>query len=145
MANIVIQTAVRLTADPNVRYTQGESPMAVARFSIASPRAFKKEGSQDTDFINCVAFGKTAEFIEKYLKKGTKINLQGSWMSGSYTNKEGQKIYTNEINVSNVEFCESKGSAGSSEAPENAVPTEAAGESFLDGLDALDDEGLPFN
>ena len=99
----------RLTKDPEVR--QGNS--TVARYTLAVDRRFKKDGEPDADFINCIAFGKNAEFVEKYLNKGTKIAVVGRIQTGSYTNKEGQKVYTTDIVVEEHEFVESK----KSEAP----------------------------
>ena len=98
----------RLTKDPEVRYTTGEKSMAIARFSLAVDRRFKKEGEPDADFISCVAFGKTAEFFEKYTKKGVKLAIQGRIQTGNYTNKDGQKVYTTDVIVDQVEFAESK-------------------------------------
>ena len=102
----------RLTRDPEVRYTQGDNASAVARFSLAVDRRFKKDGEQTADFINCVAFGKTGEFIEKYGRKGTKFVVEGRIQTGSYTNKDGQKVYTTDVVVEQVEFAESKSSSG---------------------------------
>ena len=98
----------RLTKDPEVRYSTGSNPMAIAKFNLAVDRRVKKEGEQSADFISCTAFGKTGEFVEKYLKKGTKIALEGRWQTGSFTNKDGQKVYTNDCIVEQVEFAESK-------------------------------------
>ena len=98
----------RLTRDPEVRYTQGPEPMAVARWSLAVDRRYKKNGEQETDFISCVAFGKTAELVEKYCHKGMKICVSGRIQTGSYTNKDGIKVYTTDVIVDNVEFAESK-------------------------------------
>ena len=103
----IVMLIGRTTADPEVRYTQGEKSMAVARFSLAVDRRFKKDGEQATDFINCVAFGKTAEFFEKYIHKGVKIAIQGRIQTGSYE-KDGQKRYTTDVIVEQVEFAESK-------------------------------------
>lgn len=97
----------RLTKDPDVRYSQGEKPTTVARYSLAVQRRYKTDG-QECDFINCVAFGKGGEFAEKYLKKGMKIAVVGRLNTGSYTNKEGAKIYTTDVIVDEHEFCESK-------------------------------------
>ena len=97
----------RLTRDPEVRYSQGESAMAIARFSLAVDRRFKRQGEADADFINCVSFGKTAEFAERYLKQGTKVVACGRIQTGSYTNKEGQRVYTTDVIVEEVEFAES--------------------------------------
>ena len=93
----------RLVRDPDVRYSQDGK--AVAKFTLAVSRAYKKD---ESDFINCTAFGKSAEFVEKYLNKGTKIALDGRWQTGSYTNKDGQKVYTNDCIVDSMEFAESK-------------------------------------
>ena len=99
----------RLTKDPEIRYSQGENATATARFSVAVSRRFKNaEGNYDADFINCVAFGKTAEFLEKYFKKGMAIGLTGHIQTGSYTNKDGQKVYTTDVIVEETEFVESK-------------------------------------
>lgn len=100
----------RLTADPEVRYTQGEKPMAVARYTLAVNRRFKRNDEQEADFIRCIAFGKQAEFVEKYLKKGIQILIAGRIQTGSYTNKEGMKVYTTEVVVEEHNFTESKGS-----------------------------------
>ena len=86
----------RLTRDPDVRYSQGETPLAIARYTLAVDRRFKRNGEQDADFINCVAFGRTAEFAEKYLKQGTKMVVSGRIQTGSYTNRDGVKVYTTE-------------------------------------------------
>ena len=108
MNNVVLMG--RLTRDPDVRYsTQGDSQMAIARFTLAVDRRFKRNGDdQNADFISCVAFGKTAEFVEKYVNKGTKLTLSGRIQTGSYTNKDGQKVYTTDVVAENVEFAESK-------------------------------------
>ena len=98
----------RLTRDPEVRYSGGESSMAIARYTLAVDRRFKRDGEPTADFINCVSFGKTAEFAERYFRKGIKIAVNGRIQTGSYTNKEGVKVYTTEVVVENQEFCESK-------------------------------------
>ncbi len=144
----------RLTRDPEIRYSQGDSAMAIARFSLAVDRRFAKNSSdgQTADFINCVAFSKTAEFIEKYTHKGTKLVVEGRIQTGSYTNKDGNKVYTTDVIVENTEFAESKASAANSgyAVPENAEGTAPAkpegkpGEGFMNVADGLDDEGLPF-
>ena len=100
----------RMTKDADVRYTQGDNSMAVARYSLAVDRVGAKDGQPSADFISCVAFGKNAEFVEKYLKKGMKIAIEGRIQTGSYTNKDGNKVYTTDIVVEHHEFCESKGS-----------------------------------
>lgn len=101
----------RLTRDPEVRYAQSDSSLAVARFSLAVDRRFKRPGEQEADFINCVSFGKTAEVIEKYCRQGLKIAVVGRIQTGSYTNKEGQKVYTTDVVVEEFEFAESKASS----------------------------------
>lgn len=105
MNNVVLSG--RLTKDPEVRYSSGEEPMAIARFTLAVDRR-KKEGEQSADFISCVAFKKQGEFVEKYCKQGTKIILAGHIQTGSYTNKQGVKVYTTEVIVDALEFAESK-------------------------------------
>lgn len=145
----------RLTRDPDIRASQGENSVTVARFTLAVDRRFKRDGDQTADFISCFTFGKTAEFIEKYTKQGTKLCVEGRIQTGSYTNKDGNKVYTTEVYVENVEFAESKAS-GSNAAPAGQtysapaaapapVPTEAANEGFMSIPDGVDDEGLPFN
>ena len=135
--NIVVLTG-RITKDAEIRYTQSNEPMAIARFTLAVDRKYKKDGEQGADFISCVAFGKRAEFMEKYGKKGTKFNLDGSIQTGSYTNKDNQKVYTTDVIVNNIEFGESK---GKSDAPQSAPQTDEDG--FMNIPDGL--EELPFN
>ena len=101
----------RLTKDPEVRYSNGANgSTAVARYTLAVDRKFKQEGQPSADFINCIAFGKLGEFAEKYLHKGVKIAIVGRIQTGSYTNKDGQKVYTTDVVVEEQEFCESKSS-----------------------------------
>lgn len=139
----------RLSRDPEVRYG-GANNSAVARFSLAVDRRFKREGDEQTaDFINCVAFGKTAEFIEKYAKKGTKFVVEGRIQTGSYTNKDGQKVYTTDVVCESVEFAESKGSgngnSGNSQSSgSNSAPSNDPGDGFMNIPDGIDEE-LPFN
>ena len=135
----------RLTRDPEVRYTQGDNASAVARFSLAVDRRFKKDGDQTADFINCVAFGKTGEFIEKYGHKGTKFVVEGRIQTGSYTNKDGQKVYTTDVVVEQVEFAESKASADGN-ATNNTYNSDSSTDTgFMNIPDGVEDEGLPFN
>ena len=137
----------RLTRDPEVRYSQGESTTAIARFTLAVDRRFKRQGEADADFINCISFGKTAEFAEKYLKQGTKIAVCGRIQTGSYTNKEGQKVFTTDIVVEEIEFAESKSSGnnhGGYQQTSRPTPNKAKGDGFIDIPDGLDEE-LPFN
>lgn len=109
----------RLTGDPEVRFSQGENATCIARYRLAVNRKFKKEGEQEADFISCVAFGKQGEFVDKYLRKGTKVAVTGRIQTGSYTNKDGQKVYTTDIVVEEQEFAESKNSSSNSETPAN--------------------------
>ena len=130
----------RLTRDPDVRYSQGENPMAIARYTLAVDRRFKRDGEQSADFINCLAFGKSAEFAEKYFKQGTKIAITGRIQTGSYTNRDGQKIYTTDVVIEEQEFAESKKAAGEQE--QNAGYTDA-GDGFMNIPDGVDEQ-LPF-
>ena len=134
----------RLTKDPDIRYSQGEKSTAVARFSLAVDRKFKQDGQPTADFINCLAFGKRAEFIEKYCRKGTKLVVEGSWQTGSYTNKDGNKVYTNECLIENCEFAESKAAVQNSQPAEGPSPSSAAGDGFMNIPSGIDEE-LPFN
>lgn len=131
-----VQLIGRLTRDPEVRYTDGGA--SIARFSLAVERRFKQENGADADFINIVSFGKTAEFIEKYFHKGMKIALNGRIQTGSYTDKDGKKVYTTDIVAENVEFCESKGTSSNNDAQ---APSQNG--DFMSIPDGIDDE-LPF-
>ncbi len=143
----------RLTRDPEVRYSQqSDTSLAIARYSLAVDRGFRSKTSQDgqtADFINCVVFGKSAEFAERYLKQGTKIIVSGRIQTGSYTNKDGQKVYTTEVVVEEQEFAESKG-AGSTDTGmgyqqvSRPTPSAAIGDGFMNIPDGIDEE-LPFN
>ena len=141
----------RLTRDPEVRYSQsGDGQLAIARYTIAVDRRFKRDGDQQTaDFISCVAFGRQGEFAEKYLHQGTKILVEGRIQTGSYTNKEGQKVYTTEVVVENSEFAESKAAAannmGGGFVQQRTEPTASVGDGFMNIPDGVEDEGLPFN
>lgn len=131
----------RLTRDPEVRYSQGAQPLAIARYTLAVDRRGSKQGEQSADFINCVAFGKNGEFAEKYLHQGTKIVVTGRIQTGSYTNRDGQKVYTTDVVAEEQEFAESK--RNTQPAPE---PAPAGGyEGFMNIPDGVEDEGLPFN
>ena len=138
----------RLVRDPEVRYSQGEQVTAVARYTIAVDRRFRRDGDQQTaDFIGCVAFGRQGEFAEKYLRKGTKIAITGRIQTGSYTNRDGQKVYTTDVVVEEQEFAESKGASDNSGvfAPmDRPSPSVAAGDGFMNIPDGIDEE-LPFN
>ncbi len=143
----------RLTKDPEVRYSQGENQTAIARYTLAVDRRFARRGNdqdaQTADFINCVAFGKSGEFAEKYLHKGTKIALEGRIQTGSYVNKDGVKVYTTEVVAENQEFAESKNGGGSYQGSGNdgsnrsgEVPTPPA-DGFMN-IPAGIEEDLPF-
>ena len=138
----------RLTRDPEVRYSQAESSLAIARFTLAVDRRFKRQGDdQNADFINCVTFGKTAEFAERYFKQGTKIAGCGRIQTGSYTNKDGQRVYTTEVVLDEVEFAESKNASqqnGGFQQNQRPEPSQAAADGFMNIPDGLE-EGLPFN
>lgn len=132
----------RLTRDPEVRYSQGEQATAIARYTVAVDRRFRRDGdSQTADFIGCVAFGRQAEFAEKYLRKGTKIALTGRIQTGSYTNRDGQKVYTTDVVVEEQEFAESK-AAGQNTQQNPAPMTREDG--FMEITDGLEEE-LPFS
>ena len=138
----------RLTRDPEVRYAQGDNAMAIARFSLAVDR--RRQNSSDgqtADFINIVAFGRLGEFAEKYLHKGTKVALTGRIQTGSYTNKDGVKVYTTDIIAEDIEFAESKNSSGNDGGytrTESRPAPAAAGDGFMNIPDGIDEE-LPFN
>ena len=140
----------RITRDAEIRYTQGEKSTAIARFSLAVDRRFKKDNDeQNTDFISCIAFGKIAEFLEKFGRKGTKFVVDGRIQTGSYNNKDGQKVYTTDVVVENIEFAESKNSSGSGgstnqPAPAPSSSSSSAGDGFMNIPDGINEE-LPFN
>lgn len=131
----------RLCADPEVRYSQNENQTAVARYRLAVDRRFKREGDQTADFIPCVAFGKAAQFAEYYLHRGTKIIITGRIQTGSYTNRDGQKVYTTDVVIEEQEFAESK---GASENIEGSAPQATDPDGFMSLPDGIDEE-LPFN
>ena len=146
----------RLTRDPEVRYSQGENSTAIARYTLAVDRRFRRnnDGEQSADFINCVAFGRAAEFAEKYFRQGLKVIVTGRIQTGSYTNREGQKVYTTEVVVEDQEFAESKASSDSyaashprteaAPAPSMPSPSAASADGFMNIPDGIDEE-LPFN
>lgn len=137
----------RLTRDPEIHYSQGENAMAIARFTLAVDRRRRSNNSEQTaDFIPCIAFDKQAEFVEKYLYQGIKMLITGRIQTGSYTNKEGQKVYTTEVLIDEMEFAESKASAeNGSAASDRPEPNANAGDGFMNIPDGVEDEGLPFN
>ena len=142
----------RLTRDPEIRYSQGSQPLAIGKFSIAVDRRFKRQNDEATaDFFNCTAFGKQAEFVEKYLRQGTKIVVTGRIQNDNYTNREGQKVYSVQIIVEDIEFAESKaaaanynGQASYEQQPmSRPEPSAAINDGFMNIPDGVDDE-LPF-
>lgn len=138
-----VQLVGRLTRDPEVRYSAGGH--SIARFSLAVDRRFKSEDGPTADFPNCIAFGKTAEFIEKYFRQGMRIGLQGRIQTGSYTNQDGVKVYTTDIVVENCEFVESKGTQSQkSSNDDNSGFGPASEDGFMNIPDGIDEE-LPFN
>lgn len=142
----------RLVRDPEVRYTQAENPMAVSRYTLAIDRRGikKKEGDQkpETDFINCIAFGKSGEFAEKYFHRGLRVLVSGRIQTGSYVNKDGNKVYTTDVIVEEQEFADSKnqnaenGGAGNNQ---QGTGSAASGDGFMNLPDGIEDESLPFN
>ena len=143
----------RLTRDPEVRYSQGDSATAVARYTVAVDRRFKRDGEPTADFIPCVVFGRSAEFAEKYFRQGMRISVSGRIQTGSYTNKDGNRVYTTDVVVEEQEFAESKAAASENAgggyqqagaaAPTRPEPTQAAGDGFMNIPDAIEEE-LPF-
>jgi single-strand DNA-binding protein len=127
----------RLTRDPEVRYSQSQTSMVIARFSIAVDRRFKRDGEAETDFFNCTAFGKQGEFVEKYLKQGTKILVTGRIENNNYTNKDGQKIYSTDIKVEEIEFAESKSAHGNVQEQQQQIQDNGF-------MNITDDDNLPF-
>ena len=150
----------RLTRDPEVRYAQGEGAMAVARYTLAVDRRFKRDNEPTADFIPCVVFGRSAEFAEKYFRQGMRVSVSGRIQTGSYTNKDGARVYTTEVIVEEQEFAESRAEReanGSSynnnsynnnsyrQAAPSPSPSVDAGDGFMNIPDGVEDEGLPFN
>ena len=142
----------RLTRDPEVRYSQsasGDGQMAIARYTLAVDRRFNRNGDQSADFIGCVAFGRSAEFAEKYLKQGTKIAITGRIQTGSYTNKDGNKVYTTDVVVEEQEFAESKAASGQAsgnggyQPAGRPEPGNAGAEGFMSIPEGIEDD-LPF-
>ena len=132
----------RLTKDPETRYSQGQSSTCISRYSLAVDRQFKRDGEQTADFLNCVAFGKQGEFAEKYLKKGTKIAVTGRLQTGSYTDRDGKKVYTTDVVVESHEFVESKKESDqeTQSSPYGSIGTDG----FMNIPDGIDEE-LPFS
>lgn len=139
----------RLTRDPDVRYTTGENPLAIAGYTLAVDRRFHKDGEATADFISCVVFGRAAEFAEKYFRQGLKITISGRIQTGSYTNREGRKVYTTEIVVEEQEFAECKpsGDNGAAYYPPKQTPPPApadGADGFMNIPDGIEEE-LPFS
>ena len=139
----------RLTRDPEVRYSQGENSTAVARYTLAVERRYKRDGEPSADFINCVVFGKPAEFAEKYFRQGLRVAISGHIQTGSYTNKDGVKVYTTEVIVEEQEFAESRAESEANRASYQQsapapAPSAPAGDGFMNIPDGIDEE-LPFN
>ena len=142
----------RLTRDPEVRYSAGENALAIASFTLAVDRRFRRDGEATADFINCVSFGRSAEFAEKYFRQGLKVVVSGRIQTGSYTNRDGQKVYTTEVVVEEQEFAESKAASDnyaashprtSAPAPSMPSPAAASADGFMNIPDGIDEE-LPF-
>lgn len=136
----------RLTRDPEVRYSSGEKSMAIARYTLAVDRGFKRGGDsteQTADFIPCIAFDKAGEFAEKYFRQGMRVLISGRIQTGNYTNKEGQKVYTTEVIIDTQEFADSKGESTGGRSKKQETNVDADG--FMNIPDGVDDEGLPFN
>ncbi len=144
----------RLTRDPEIRYSNGENALAIARFTLAVDRRFNRRDDQTADFITCKAFGKQAEFAERFLRQGIKVAASGRIETGSYTNRDGQKVYTTEVILEEIEFAESKaandsnrgGMGGGYQSAPAPMPSPmgAAGDGFMNIPDGIDEE-LPFN
>lgn len=132
----------RLTRDPEIRYSQGDNSIAIARFTLAVDRRYHKDGEPTADFISCVSFGRLAEHAEKYYRQGTKIVISGRIQTGSYTNKDGVKVYTTQVYVEEQEFAESK-SSGSGNQAQTPSPSPDTGDGFMNIPDGIDEE-LPF-
>ena len=134
----------RLTRDPDVRHGSGENATSVARYTLAVDRKRNRENEQTADFISCVAFSKNAEFAEKYLKQGIKIAVTGRIQTGSYTNKDGVKVYTTDVVVEECEFAEKKGTTDGNPNSSSHTTSSMDGDGFMNIPDGLEDDGLPF-
>lgn len=134
----------RLTRDPEIRYSQSENPIAIARYALAVDRRFKKDNEQSADFVNCLCFGKLAEHVEKYYHQGLKVTISGRIQTGNYTNKDGVKVYTTEVVVEEQEFAESKSSQQANNQPQQNQQAATGSDGFMNIPDGIDEE-LPFN
>ena len=149
----------RLTRDPEVRYSQGERQMAIARYTLAVDRRGRRgqggDNEQTADFIPCVAFDRAAEFAEKYFRQGMRVCVEGRIQTGSYTNRDGQRVYTTEVILDNQEFAQNRSEKGEGSgapasygrpaAPARPEPASASPDGFMNIPDGVEDEGLPFN
>lgn len=133
----------RLVRDPEIRYSQGEKPMAVAKYTLAVDRRYKRENEPTADFIRCISFGRNAEFAEKYMTQGRKFAVEGSIQTGSYQNKDGQTVYTTDVIVNGQDFCDSKPASSGNSGNYAGAATDSEG--FMKIPDGVEDEGLPFN
>lgn len=131
----------RLTRDPEIRWSQGDNSTCIARYTVAVDRKIKRDGEANADFISCIAFGKSGEFAEKYLHKGTKVVITGRIQTGSYTNKDGNKVYTTDVVVEEQEFAESKAAASGNQGSQSQ---QTSGDGFMNVPAGMDEE-LPFN
>lgn len=137
----------RLTRNPETRYSQGENPTAISRYTLAVDRRFKREGQPDADFIRCVAFGRSGEFADRYFTQGMRVAVSGRIQTGSYTNRDGVKVYTTEVVVEDQEFAQSKSENNApmpSASATPAAPAEDPGDDFMNIPEGIDEE-LPFN
>lgn len=134
----------RLTKDPEVRYSGEENALAVARYTVAVDRRFKRDGEPTADFIPCVVFGRSAEFAEKYFRQGMRVSVSGRIQTGSYTNKDGMKVYTTDVIVEEQEFAESRTEREANRGVHQQAATKAAGDGFMNIPEGIDEE-LPFN
>lgn len=132
----------RLTRDPEIKSSQGEKSTTIARYTLAVDRRFKRDNEQNADFIGCVAFGKSAEFAEKYFRQGIKVVVTGRIQTGSYTNKDGQKVYTTDVVVEDQEFAESNATSQQNQQNNSTPATDSDG--FMNIPDGIDEE-MPFS
>ena len=140
-----VQLIGRLVRDPEVRYSNGEQAIAITRFTVAVDRRIKSKGEDTADFVSCIAFGKVGEVVERYFKQGQRIALNGRIQTGSYTNKDGQKVYTTNVIAENIEFVENKNNNSSYNVNDKPEPSQANSDGFMSIPDGLEDEGLPFS
>lgn len=135
----------RLTRDPEIRYSQGANPTAIARFSLAVDRRYRRENGSTADFFNCTAFGKQAEFVERYLKQGTKILLTGRMENNDYINRDGMKVHSYQVTVESMEFAESKRTIEEAQEERRRKMEQPDADGFYPVPDAMDNDDLPFN